>query len=97
MRGVGQLDEHFVRARRQAHHNHGFAAGVGPMPWCIVDGNMDMPDPRRHIEGARTEDRHDAQVLSAILDEDLALSELLGERRVDNQPGKRLILNRDQG
>jgi hypothetical protein len=38
---------------------------------------MDVPNPRRHIEGAQTEHWYDAQVLGPILDEYPTESELL--------------------
>ena len=60
---VGQFEQHLVRARFQADHDHCFAAGVDKVPRQVVDGKVDMADARRHFEGAFAEHRRHAQVL----------------------------------
>ena len=51
MRRVGQFDQHFVWARFQADYDHRLTARVDKVPGRVVDGNMDMADVWRDIEG----------------------------------------------
>jgi hypothetical protein len=96
MRGISQFEQHLVRARFQADHDHRFAAGVDKMPWRVVNGDVEVADPRRDVEGAFAEHRYHAQILGPVLDEDEALGQLFGEWWIDNQPGRWLIFDRDQ-
>ena len=63
------------------------------MPRQVVDGYVQMPDPRRYVEGTRAEHRHDMKVLHPILDLDYAPGQLFGKRRVRDQPGRGLVLD----
>ena len=48
---VGQLDQHLVLAKGQPDYDDCIAvAKVPPMPRQVVDGNMQMADPRRYAE-----------------------------------------------
>ena len=48
---VGQLDQHLVLVRGQPDYDDCIAvAKVPPMPRQVVDGNMQMADPRRYAE-----------------------------------------------
>jgi hypothetical protein len=50
-----------------------------------------MPDPRRELARVRPEDRHDAQVLDAVLDQRGVARERAGERLLDEQAGGWLV------
>jgi hypothetical protein len=43
VRGVGQFDQHLVRAGFQADHDQGFAVGVDEVPGGVVDGTWTWP------------------------------------------------------
>ena len=96
MRGIGQFEQHLVRACFQADHDHRFAAGVDKMPWRVVNGDVEVADARRDVECAFTEHRYHPQLLGPVLDEDEALGQLFGKRRIDNQPGRWFVFDRDQ-
>ena len=55
----------------------------------VVHVYVQMPDPRRYVEGALPEDRYDVQILHPPLDPDDAagISQQLGKRVVDDQLG----------
>ena len=85
-----------MRARLQPDNNEGFAAGVDEVPWRVVDSDMDMPNAWRHIECAFAKYWNDAKVLRPILYVDATFGQLLGERRIDNQPRRRFVFDRDE-
>ena len=91
--GVGQLEQHAVRSWGQADQDHCLAAGIDEMPGCIVDGDVDVADTRRHVERTLAEHRHDTKVFCSILNENLAGSQRPCKRRVDDQLWWRLILD----
>jgi hypothetical protein len=66
---IHEFDQDFMRPSWKSIQDKRLAAGVYPMPWRIIHGYMNMADPRRHSERCRAEDRHDPQVLGAILDD----------------------------
>ena len=41
-----QLDQDLVRPRGKSVNNERLAAGVGPAPWVVIDGHMDVSDAR---------------------------------------------------
>ena len=45
MVGIGKDELDLVRSRRKTNHNHGLGARVRPMPWCIIDSDVDVSDP----------------------------------------------------
>lgn len=73
-----------MRARFQADQDDRFAASVDKVPGGVINGDVDMTDARRHVEGSFAEDRHDAQIFRPVLDEDAPLSQRLVEA-VDRQ------------
>ena len=75
MRRVGQFDQHFVWARFQADYDHRLTARVDKVPGRVVDGNVDMADAWRDIEGGFAEHRDHAQIFSPVLNEDSARSQ----------------------
>ena len=94
MLGVGHLDENLVLPGRQRDDDQRVgAAEVTPMPGQVVDGSVEMPEPRREHDGIRPEHRQDAQVLHPVGDEHDALGQRTGKRRLHEQPGRGLIID----
>ena len=52
-----------------------FAAGIRPIPPCIVHRDVDMADARLHFERRGTKDRDDAEVFGTVLDTDQTAGE----------------------
>jgi hypothetical protein len=81
VRGVYQLDQHLVLPGRQPHQVNRIAVTrIRPMPRQVIDGYVQMPDPWRYTERARSEHRDDVYVLHPVLDLDEAAGELIGKR-----------------
>jgi hypothetical protein len=49
--GVGQFEQHAVRSGGQAAHDDRLSVGIYKMPWGVVNGDVDVADPRRHVKG----------------------------------------------
>jgi hypothetical protein len=67
---VGEDDPNLVRSSGKTDQDQGLAAGVSPVPRCIIDNDVEVPDARRHIERVRAKHRHDPQILGAVLNKD---------------------------
>ena len=85
-----------MKARFQADQDDRFATSVDKVPGGVINGDVDMTDARRHVEGSFAEDRHDAQVFRPEPDEDAPLSQRLGNRWIDNQLWGWLVFDGDQ-
>ena len=94
---VDEFDQDLVRPRGKTVDDQRLAARVCPAPGRIIHGHMDVPNPRRHIEGVRAEHRYDPQVLGAILDDDPALDQRIRKRRIDDNPRRGLTGERHNG
>jgi hypothetical protein len=70
------------------------AARISPVPRCVVDNNMDMPDAGRHIEGFRTKHRRDPQVLGTILGKNQTPGQWFGQGWIDGDFRRRLLRKR---
>src|SRR2546423_684766 len=68
--GIDQLDEDRVRPWREVIDDNGIAAGVCPVPCGVVDSHVDVSNPGSHGERRRSKDRHNVQVLGAVLNDD---------------------------
>src|SRR5688572_19313372 len=65
--GIHHLDQHLVLATRQVHQDDGVAlAVIRPLPREVVDGNVQMTDPRRQVSRGSTAHGQNAQVLHAV-------------------------------
>jgi hypothetical protein len=94
--GIHQLDQHLVRAARHAHQDDGAAlAEIRPQPRQVVDGDVQMPDARRHIACSGPGHRLNAQVFHPIRDVHHALGQRTGKRRLYEQAGRRLVIDGD--
>ena len=94
---IFQLDQDFVRPWGKSVNNERQATGVGPAPWVVIDGYMDVSDARRHCQRSRSEHRHNVQIFGAILDDYPALRQRLGKRRIDDDLSRRFIRERHDG
>jgi hypothetical protein len=86
-----------VGAGREPVQNYGLAAGVGPDPRGVIDRNVDVSNARRYGERGRAKDRCDVQIVRAVLNDDEAARERLGQRRIDNDLRRRLVGDRLDG
>jgi hypothetical protein len=66
---VLQLDQDVVRSGWKPVHDDRFAARVGPAPRSVIDGHMDVFDPRKYGNSGRPKHRHAMQILRAILND----------------------------
>ena len=48
--------------------------------------HVDVSNPRRHGERGRAKHRHDVQIFRAVLNDNAAARERLGQRRIDDDP-----------
>src|ERR1700722_3253627 len=67
---IGKFDQDAMRSRGQALDDQWLAARVHPMPGSVIHGEVEMSDPRRHIERPGPKHRHDAQIFGPILNDD---------------------------
>ena len=96
--GVHRLDPHLVLAARQADEDDRVApAVVRPLPGQIVERDVQVPDPGRDVAGGRPADGNDAKVLQAVRNEDDALGERSGKRRLHGEAGRGFVLDVDDG
>jgi hypothetical protein len=81
----GELEfQHPVWGRFQSDQDQCFAACIDKVPRRVVDGDVDVTDAGRYCEGTFAEHRQYAQVLRSILDEDAALGQRFGKRRIND-------------
>lgn len=52
---IGEFDEERVRPRRKSLNDERFAARVDPMPRRAIEGDVQVPDAGRNVEGGRPE------------------------------------------
>ncbi|GAA3903781.1 hypothetical protein GCM10022276_23060 [Sphingomonas limnosediminicola] len=95
MRGISELNQHVMRSFTQADEHDCSAACIDEMPRGVVHGHMEVTYPRGYAQRACSEDRQHPKVLGPVLDEDPPLGEGLGEGRVDDEPGSRLVVKSD--
>ena len=77
---VNQLDLHLVLAGGQPGYVDGVVVTrIRPPPGQVVDGDVQMPDTWRDLEGGRPEHGCDAHVLHAVLGPEDALGQPLGK------------------
>lgn len=96
MGGVGELHQDTVLAGRQADEDEGVSAGVDEVPGSIVHRHMDMAEARRDEDGLLPEHRHDPQVLGTVRNVDPALRKQVFQRRIDDEPRRRLVADRGE-
>jgi hypothetical protein len=70
--GIYELDQDLMSPGHKALDNNRIPACVCPMPRRLIDGHMDVSNPRGHGERGRPKYRHDVQILRAIPNEDNA-------------------------
>jgi hypothetical protein len=64
------------------------------MPGRVIDVQMNMADARRYRERASAENGDNPDILGPVLDEDQTALQRLGQRRVDDKPRRRFVLDR---
>ena len=69
------------------------ASEVRPMPRQVVEGHVQMPDPRRHLQRVRPDHRQDAEVLHPVRDDGDAPGQLVGQRGFHEHLGGGLVLD----
>jgi hypothetical protein len=67
--------------------------GSAPPPRKVVNGDVQVSDPRRYAEGSLPEHGYDAHVLCPVLDPNYSLGQTCRKRCVHDQFGWRLVLN----
>src|SRR5882757_5539206 len=90
---ICKYDLNFVRSSRKIDEDKRLAARVSPVPRRAIDTNMDVSDTRRHIESIRAKHRHNSQILSPILDKDPSMGQRFGQRRIDDDLCRGLLLS----
>jgi hypothetical protein len=85
VRGIGEPDQHAMRSGRQAMDDQRLVARIQPVPGSVIDGNVQMADPRYVAEVGRAIDENDAEVFGAVLNDCQAARECVGKRRCDDQ------------
>jgi hypothetical protein len=96
MVGVDQVDPNLVRADGESSDvDRVDVAGVRPPPRQVVDMDMQMSGAGRHVQGALSEDRYDADVLDAPLNPDDPFSQSFLKRGVDEELRCRLVFGFD--
>lgn len=94
---VDKVDLTLVRARRQTTDvNRAGIARISPTPGCVVDGNVQVPNPWKNVQSGRTEDRYDVYVLRPVLDQSRTMRQRQWNRSIDDQFGGRLLPQRDK-
>lgn len=94
--GVRQFEKDLVRPWSEPHDNHRFAGRIDEMPRRIVYRDVNVSDPRRHVQGSGAEHRQHTQVFRPVLDEDPSCFERPDKRRIDDQPWRRFFTEDEQ-
>jgi hypothetical protein len=76
---ISKFDKELVWPWGKSLNDERLTARIDPMPGRIINGNVKVAYPGRNVESARSEDRHDPQVLSPVPNDDEALRQLLGK------------------
>ena len=93
---VRQFEAHFVRAGRQSHEDHRLSACIDCRPGLAIHVVVQVANARRHFQRGFAEYWYDAQVFRSVLNEYPTQGQLFGDRGIDNQLRRSLILDRDQ-
>ncbi len=56
---IGKLDENLMWSWKKPGNNQRFTARINPVPWRIINGNMQMSNTGRDVQSSHAEDRHD--------------------------------------
>ena len=78
MHRIGEIDQYAMRSWRQSLNDQRLAARIHPVPAGIIEGDVDMADPRHHAERGGTKDRNDTEVVGTVLNDRQAVLERFG-------------------
>ena len=85
--GIGELQQHPMRAGRQILNDDGNTARVGPVPGQTINTDMEVSDTRRNRERRLAKYGHDPDVLGPVLDNDDAPGQRRCQWWIDGEPG----------
>ena len=89
MIGICEVHPKRVRSVGKPLDDDQIVARLHPVPVCVVERQVQVTDPRHHLRRSRSEYRSDLQIVRVKVDDDGAVCEGAGQRRVDTESGDR--------
>jgi hypothetical protein len=83
---IGKLDEDVVTTGWQELNYDRLTARVDPMPRRVVEGNVEMPDPRDDLEPSAPVNGDDPEVVGAVGNHDESAREGIMKGSADDEP-----------
>jgi len=91
-----QFESHFVRTWGQSYEDHGFSASIDDGPGLVIHVVVQVSNAWRYLQRSLAEHRKNAQVFGPVLDKHASLGQLFGNRWINDQFRRCLILDCDQ-